>query len=135
MPVKRIRHMNYVLIHLGWGDKMRTCWLFDHPAHVRLLAPFVRDGETSDIIIACDRIEVGPQLLDAGDGILPRRQTVFVPRPVGKRRYRKAIQRLSIVKKNSSRKGNREDNFCWRSFRASCGKTPWNPKKNLCKRY
>ena len=104
MPVKRIKHMNYVLIHRGWDDKMRTCWVFDHPAHVRLLAPFVRTGETSDIIIACDRIEVR-KLLDAGDGILPRRQTVFVPRPVGKRRYRKAIQRLSIVKRALRGKG------------------------------
>ena len=83
---------------------MRTCWVFDHPAHVRLLAPFVRNGETSDIIIACDRKEVR-NLLDSGDGILPRRQTVFVPRPVGKKRYRKALQRLSIVKKALSGKG------------------------------
>ena len=40
------------------GDKqMRTCWVFDHPAHVRLLAPFIRESGTSDLIIACDRFE------------------------------------------------------------------------------
>ena len=90
--------MNYVLFSTGEDVKMRTCWVLDHPAHVRLLAPFIRESGTSDLIIACDRLEVRA-LLDQGDGIIPRRQTIFVPRPIGKGRYRKALQRISIVKK------------------------------------
>ena len=90
--------MNYVLFSTGEDVKMRTCWVLDHPAHVRLLAPFIRESGTSDLIIACDRLEVRA-LLDQGDGVIPRRQTIFVPRPIGNGRYRKALKRMSIVKK------------------------------------
>ena len=31
---------------------MRTCWVLDHPAHVRLLAEFLRNGTTADLIVA-----------------------------------------------------------------------------------
>ncbi|MGB0726417.1 MAG: hypothetical protein ACPGQO_06480, partial [Candidatus Poseidoniaceae archaeon] len=35
-----------------------TCWVFDHPAHVRALAPLVRDGSTQDMLLMTDRAEV-----------------------------------------------------------------------------
>jgi len=72
---------------------MRTCWVLDHPAHVRLLAPLLRESNTADLIVACERPEVRA-MLDTGDGRLPRRQTLWVPRPVGEGRYRKALYRL-----------------------------------------
>ena len=73
---------------------MRTCWVLDHPAHVRLLAPFLRAGQSDDVIIATQRKEV-ENLLQQGDGHLPRRQTHWVERPVGKNRRKKALLRWS----------------------------------------
>jgi len=77
---------------------MRTCWVLDHPAHVRLLAPLLRESNTADLIVACERPEVRA-MLDTGDGRLPRRQTLWVPRPVGEGRYRKALYRLRAVQR------------------------------------
>ena len=77
---------------------MRTCWVLDHPAHVRLLAEFLRNGTTADLIVACDRPEV-QAMLEQGDGRLPRRRTLWVPRPVGDGRRRKAVQRLRLVQR------------------------------------
>ncbi len=71
---------------------MRTCWVLDHPAHVRLLAPFLRSGQSNDVIIATRRKEV-ETLLESGDGHLPRRQTHWVERPVGEKRRQKALKR------------------------------------------
>ena len=71
---------------------MRTCWVFDHPAHVRLLAPFLRAGQSNDVIIATQRKEV-ENLLETGDGHIPRRQTHWVQRPVGNNRRKKALNR------------------------------------------
>ena len=76
---------------------MRTCWVFDHPAHVRLLAPFLRSGTESDVIIATNRHEVR-QLIESSEGVLPRRQTIWVERPVGKGRYRTAWKRMRTVR-------------------------------------
>ena len=77
---------------------MRTCWVLDHPAHVRLLAEFLRNGTTADLIVACERPEVRA-MLEQGDGRLPRRQTLWVPRPVGDGRKRKAVYRLRSVQR------------------------------------
>ena len=77
---------------------MRTCWVLDHPAHVRLLAEFLRNGTTADLIVACERPEVRT-MLEQGDGRLPRRQTLWVPRPVGDGRKRKAVYRLRSVQR------------------------------------
>ena len=77
---------------------MRTCWVLDHPAHVRLLAPFLREGTTADLIVACERPEVRA-MLEQGDGRLPRRQTLWVPRPVGEGKRRKALYRLRSVQR------------------------------------
>ena len=77
---------------------MRTCWVLDHPAHVRLLAEYLRNGSTADLIVACDRSEVRT-MLEQGDGRLPRRQTLWVPRPVGDGRKRKAVFRLRSVQR------------------------------------
>ena len=88
---------------------MRTCWVFDHPAHVRLLAPFLRSGTASDVIIATNRHEVR-QLMESSEGVLPRRQTIWVERPVGKGRYRTAWKRMRTVRqelKSASKGGNR----------------------------
>lgn len=71
---------------------MRTCWVLDHPAHVRLLASMLRGGRSDDVIIATRRSEV-EQLINGGDGILPRREIHWVVRPVGSQRRRKAIER------------------------------------------
>lgn len=71
---------------------MRTCWVLDHPAHVRLLAPFLRAGQSNDVIIATNRIEV-KNLIDQGDGHIPRRQIHWVERPVGQSKRRKALTR------------------------------------------
>ena len=76
---------------------MRTCWVLDHPAHVRLLAPFVRSGSTSDVLIATDRKEVH-QLLDASEGVLPKRQHLWVQRPIGSKRVRIAWKRMRTVR-------------------------------------
>ena len=77
---------------------MRTCWVLDHPAHVRLLAEYLRNGTTADLIVACERPEVRA-MLENGDGRLPRRQTLWVPRPVGEGRKRKAVYRISSVQR------------------------------------
>ena len=77
---------------------MRTCWVLDHPAHVRLLAHLLRDGSTADLIVACERPEVRA-MVEQGDGRLPRRQTLWVPRPVGEGRHRKALYRLRRVQR------------------------------------
>ena len=77
---------------------MRTCWVLDHPAHVRLLAPFLRDGSTADLIVACERPEVRA-MLEQGDGRVPRRQTLWVPRPVGEGKRRKALYRIRSVQR------------------------------------
>ena len=77
---------------------MAIGWVIDHPAHARLLAPLMREMSTpDDVIIACDRIEVR-SMIEKSDGYLPRRKTVWVPRPVGKNRYRKAFKRYRISK-------------------------------------
>ena len=76
---------------------MRTCWVFDHPAHVRLLAPFLRSGTAHDVIIATNRPEVR-QLMESSEGVLPRRQTIWVERPVGKGRFRTAWNRMRTVR-------------------------------------
>ena len=86
---------------------MRTCWVLDHPAHVRLLAPFIRSGSTSDVLVATDRKEVR-QLLDSSEGVLPKRQLIWVERPIGKKRLRVAWKRMREVRsflKNALRTG------------------------------
>ena len=77
---------------------MRTCWVLDHPAHVRLLAHLLREGSTADLIVACERPEVRA-MVEQGDGRLPRRQTLWVPRPVGEGRHRKALYRVRSVQR------------------------------------
>ena len=77
---------------------MRTCWVLDHPAHVRLLAPFIRSGTTSDVLIATDRVEVR-QLLDSSEGVLPKRQQLWVERPTGPKRVRVAWKRMRSVRR------------------------------------
>ncbi|HII45202.1 MAG TPA: hypothetical protein HA327_04105 [Candidatus Poseidoniaceae archaeon] len=71
---------------------MRTCWVLDHPAHVRLLAPFLRCSNNNDVIIATKRKEV-EQMIEQGDGHIPRRQIHWVERPVGDKKRRKALNR------------------------------------------
>ena len=78
---------------------MATGWVIDHPAHARLLAPIMRElSETDDVIIACNRKEVR-SMIENCDGHLPRRETVWVPRPVGKGKWRNAWKRSRISKK------------------------------------
>ena len=71
---------------------MRTCWVLDHPAHVRLLAPLLRCSNNNDVIIATKRQEV-QAMIEQGDGHIPRRQIHWVERPVGENKRRKAITR------------------------------------------
>ena len=78
---------------------MRTCWVIDHPAHARLFAPLMREMSNSDdLIIATQREEV-QSMIENCDGHLPRRKTIWVPRPVGKGKWRKAFRRLRISSK------------------------------------
>ena len=78
---------------------MATGWVIDHPAHARLLAPLMRELSTvDDVIIACDRTEVR-SMIEYCDGYMPRRKTIWVPRPVGKGRWRKAWKRSKASKK------------------------------------
>jgi len=78
---------------------MATGWVIDHPAHARLLAPLMRELSTvDDVIIACDRTEVR-SMIEYCDGYMPRRKTIWVPRPVGKGRRRKAWKRSKASKK------------------------------------
>ncbi len=88
---------------------MRTCWVFDHPAHVRLLAPFLRAGTATDVIVATNRHEVR-QLIESSEGVLPRRQIIWVERPVGKGRFRAAWKRMRTVRqelRNAAKSGTR----------------------------
>lgn len=90
---------------------MRTCWVLDHPAHVRLLAPFIRSGTTSDVLIATDRVEVR-QLLESSEGVLPKRQQLWVQRPIGAKRARVAWKRMRSVRRflyEAQRSGGRFD--------------------------
>ena len=78
---------------------MAIGWVIDHPAHARLFAPLMREmSNPNDVIIACDRIEVR-SMIEQSDGFLPRRKTVWVPRPIGKNRFRKALTRYRISRK------------------------------------
>ena len=74
-----------------------TCWVFDHPAHVRALAPLVRDGSTQDMLLMTDRAEVRA-LYEQRDGHLPSRRAAWVPRASGawsgQRRLRAAVAHL-----------------------------------------
>ena len=83
------------------GRAMRTCWVFDHPAHIRLLAPFLRAGQSDDVIIATKRKEV-ENLLKAGDGHISRRQTHWVERPVGEGRSRLQTRKKALMRWGSS---------------------------------
>ena len=90
---------------------MRTCWVLDHPAHVRLLAPFIRSGTTSDVVIATNRVEVR-QLLESSEGVLPKRQQLWVERPIGPKRLRLAWKRMRNARrflKEAQRSGGRFD--------------------------
>ncbi len=90
---------------------MRTCWVLDHPAHVRLLAPFIRSGTTSDVLIATNRAEVR-QLLESSEGVLPKRQQLWVERPIGPKRFRRAWRRMRNVRRflrDAQRSGGRFD--------------------------
>tara|TARA_Y100000589_G_scaffold330785_1_gene381591 strand:+ start:5511 stop:6461 length:951 start_codon:yes stop_codon:yes gene_type:complete len=76
---------------------------------VRLLAPFIRSGTTSDVLIATDRVEVR-QLLESSEGILPKRQQLWVERPIGTKRVRLAWKRMRSVRrflKEAQRSGGR----------------------------
>ena len=55
-------------------------------------------SSVDDVIIACDRAEVR-SMIEYCDGHLPRRKTVWVPRPVGKGRLKKAWKRSRASKK------------------------------------
>ena len=55
-------------------------------------------SSVDDVIIACDRSEVR-SMIEYCDGHLPRRKTVWVPRPVGKGRWKKAWKRSRASKK------------------------------------
>ena len=89
----------HIKIARHYGLFMATGWVIDHPAHARLLAPIMRElSSTEDVIIACDRKEVR-SMIENCDGHLPRRKTVWVPRPVGKGKWRKAWKRSRISKK------------------------------------
>lgn len=61
---------------------MATCWVLDHPAHVRALAPSIRSGSTHDLLLCTDREEVRA-LLEQRDGHVPSRRTVWIPRARG----------------------------------------------------
>ena len=71
-----------------------TCWVLDHPAHVRALAPFVREGSTHDMLLLTERAEVRA-LYEQRDGSLPSRRAAWVPRASGvwsgQRRVRQAV--------------------------------------------
>ncbi|MBT3971425.1 MAG: hypothetical protein HOE92_04310 [Euryarchaeota archaeon] len=73
-----------------------TCWVIDHPAHAQAFMPFIRNGNTADLFICCDRPDVR-HLIESGEGILPRRQVLWVPRPTGIRMGK--LKRLTIAYK------------------------------------
>jgi len=78
---------------------MATGWVIDHPAHARLFAPLMRElSHANDVIIATERDEVRA-MIEHSDGHLPRRRTVWVPRPIGKGKWRKAWKRTRIANK------------------------------------
>ena len=73
---------------------MRTCWVLDHPAHVRLMLPLLQKSGTRDLIIASNRAEIR-QLLATAEGLLPTRELHWVERPVG-RKLLDALVRLGL---------------------------------------
>ena len=76
---------------------MRTCWVLDHPAHVRLMLPLLQKSGTRDLIIASNRAEIR-QLLATAEGLLPTRELHWVERPVGRYKIVKAWMRIRKVK-------------------------------------
>jgi hypothetical protein len=63
-------------------ESVVTAWVIDHPAHAQALLPFIREGSTSDLFILTKRPDV-EHLFAAGEGIIPRRETLWVERPAG----------------------------------------------------
>ncbi len=63
------------------GDSPVTCWIIDHPAHLQLLAGWIRVGSENDLLIATRRKEIESML--AAQGRLPNLSMVRVERPVG----------------------------------------------------
>ena len=59
-----------------------TCWVIDHPAHAQALLPSIKQGSTDDIIIATSRPDV-EHLLATSEGVMPRREMLWVERPAG----------------------------------------------------
>ena len=80
-----------------------TCWVLDHPAHLQLFRGFVSKGSNLDLLIATRRPEVETMLAE-GISPLPKRETVWVKRPAGKRllplqRELRALNRMLRVRK------------------------------------
>ena len=59
-----------------------ACWVIDHPAHAQALLPFIKEGSTNDLIVATIRPDV-KHLIEQSEGIMPRREIVWVERPAG----------------------------------------------------
>lgn len=69
-------------IALSMVEVFTTCWVIDHPAHAQALLPFIKEGSTHDLIIATKRPDV-EHLLATSEGVMPRREMLWVERPVG----------------------------------------------------
>mgnify|MGYP001170392790 CR=1 FL=1 len=59
-----------------------SCWVIDHPAHAQALLPFIKEGSTNDLIVATIRPDV-KHLIAESEGIMPRREIIWVERPAG----------------------------------------------------
>ncbi len=93
-----------------------TCWVIDHPAHAQALLPFIKQGSTDDLIIATRRPEV-EHLLATSEGVMPRREMLWVERPVGHEvgkitRLLRARRRINLVRQTmkARRSSDREIN-------------------------
>ena len=78
-----------------------TCWVIDHPAHAQLFSRFIKEGSPVDIIVATRRKEIDAMMAN-DNSPLPKRQTITVQRPVGRKilpiqREIRALRRLLKV--------------------------------------
>jgi len=99
---------------------MATCWVLDHPAHVRALADSVRDGSTFDLLLATDRPEVR-MMLDQRDGHLPSRRTAWLPRARG---ALGGVRRLAAARR-ALRRWSREVPAAYRMVAMNAPLMPW----------
>lgn len=76
-----------------------TAWVLEHPAHLQLLAGFIREGSEDDMYILTRREECLAMFADSA-GHLPVRQVIEVERPFGPGISRLSTLRLAFARRH-----------------------------------